>query len=43
VTLSSSAGVATLGPDDSVRSLLDRADADLFVAKDARRTVAGNV
>lgn len=43
VALSTSAGVASLGPDDSVRSLLDRADADLFVAKDARRTVAGNV
>jgi diguanylate cyclase (GGDEF)-like protein len=41
--LSSSAGVATLRPDDSVRSLLDRADADLFAAKDARRTLAGNL
>ncbi|RMI08717.1 GGDEF domain-containing protein [Cellulomonas triticagri] len=41
--LSSSAGVATLRPDDSVRSLLDRADADLFAAKDARRTYAGNL
>lgn len=41
--LSSSAGVATLRPDDTVRSLLDRADVDLFAAKDARRTLAGNV
>jgi diguanylate cyclase (GGDEF)-like protein len=41
--LSTSAGVATLRPDDSVRSLLDRADADLFAAKDARRTFAGNL
>lgn len=41
--LSSSAGVATLAPEDSVRNLLDRADADLFAAKDARRTFAGNV
>jgi diguanylate cyclase (GGDEF)-like protein len=41
--LSSSAGVATLRPEDTVRSLLDRADADLFAAKDARRTLAGNV
>lgn len=41
--LSSSAGVATLRPDDTVRSLLDRADADLFAAKDGRRTLAGNV
>ena len=41
--LSSSAGVATLRSDDSVRSLLDRADADLFAAKDARRTLAGNL
>ncbi|WP_203667129.1 GGDEF domain-containing protein [Cellulomonas pakistanensis] len=41
--LSSSAGVAELRPEDSVRSLLDRADADLFASKDARRTLAGNV
>lgn len=41
--LTSSAGVAALRPDDTVRSLLDRADADLFAAKDARRTLAGNV
>lgn len=41
--LSSSAGVAELGPEDSVRSLLDRADADLFAAKDARRTFAGDL
>ncbi|WP_217615297.1 GGDEF domain-containing protein [Cellulomonas sp. GbtcB1] len=41
--LSSSAGVATLRPEDGVRSLLDRADADLFAAKDARRTLAGNL
>jgi len=42
-TLSSSAGVASLRPEDTVRSLLDRADADLFAAKDARRTLAGNL
>jgi PleD family two-component response regulator len=36
-------GVAVLRPEDTVRSLLDRADADLFAAKDARRTLAGNV
>jgi diguanylate cyclase (GGDEF)-like protein len=41
--LASSAGVAALRPDDSVRSLLDRADADLFAAKAARRTLAGNL
>lgn len=41
--LSSSAGIATLAPEDTLRSLLDRADADLFAAKDARRTLAGNV
>jgi diguanylate cyclase (GGDEF)-like protein len=41
--LSSSVGVAVLRPEDTVRSLLDRADADLFAAKDARRTLAGNV
>lgn len=41
--LSWSAGVAVLRPEDSVRTLLDRADADLFAAKDARRTFAGNV
>jgi len=40
--LSSSAGVAELRPDDTVRSLLDRADADLFAAKDARRVRAGS-
>jgi len=39
--LPASAGVAALRPDDTVRTLLGRADADLFAAKDGRRAGTG--